>query len=302
MQARLPTVAGALRDERKALELQLSAAHEKAPKAVVDGAELAQARKVAAQAAAERDAHARQARDLQAALDVEREKERGLQAHAKTEKRAASHSQRERQQLVASCAELRAEKKEALAALALSQEKAKSLRSDLDRAQGFSYKGTESMRRADPSLTAAAAAAAAQSVHVQSAADGAARGARAAQLVALRRATHTTAMAQALGRWTAALLALRLYPAEAEARRLRGCERDAASLTKQCAAASRSLREERAAHQQVVARLKAERRSAAAARQDKETSARQLQQRSDETAAARAREEAALAAVAPLRS
>ena len=75
---------GALRDERKALELQLRAAHEKAPKAVVDGAELAQARKVAAQAAAERDAHARQARDLQAALDVEREKERGLQAQYST--------------------------------------------------------------------------------------------------------------------------------------------------------------------------------------------------------------------------
>ena len=42
----------------------------------------------------------------------------------KTEKRAASHAQRERQQLVSSCAELRAEKKEALAALALAQQKA----------------------------------------------------------------------------------------------------------------------------------------------------------------------------------
>ena len=46
----------------------------------MDAAELAQARKVAAQAAAERDAHARQARELQLALDAEREKERGLQA------------------------------------------------------------------------------------------------------------------------------------------------------------------------------------------------------------------------------
>ena len=51
------------------------------------------------------------------------------------------------------------------------------------------------------------------------AADGAARQARAAQLVALRRAAETQDLAGALGRWVAALLARRLGVAEGEARR-----------------------------------------------------------------------------------
>ena len=118
-----------LREERTSLVEQLRMAQTKAPRSGPSEAEQQQAKRLVAQATAERDASARQARELreslqtvQAELDLQTER-------ARTDRRAATHAQHERQALLNTQSELRAEKREAQAvqaAQAQAQERWKS--------------------------------------------------------------------------------------------------------------------------------------------------------------------------------
>ena len=82
---------------------------------------------------------------------------------------------------------------QAQAALVEAQERARSLRADLEASRGARRAEGEALR----GFTAAAKTNVGQSATAKSAAASAARGARAAQLVALRRAAETTDLAQA---------------------------------------------------------------------------------------------------------
>ena len=275
-----------LREERTSLVEQLRMAQTKAPRSGPSEAEQQQAKRLVAQATAERDASARQARELreslqavQAELDLQTER-------ARTDRRAATHAQHERQALLNTQSELRAEKREAQAvqaAQAQAQERWKSQKLALERRlRAAAGEGADGSRQETaPALEEARAAAtrlneelAAERERRVAAEQGAAQAVKAAQGASV---------------------------AVAELARLRGCERDAASLTKQAASASRELREERAAHQQVVARLKNERRAAAAARQDKEAERLRAEAALHEVEAARKREETSRATAAGLR-
>ena len=281
-----------LREERTSLAEHLRMAQAKAPKGGPSEAEQQQAKRLVAQATAERDASARQARELRESLQAVQAELDAQTDRARIDRRAATHAQRERQALLNTQSELRAEKREVVAALAQAQERWKAQKLALERrlrataeedSDGSRHATAAALEEARAATTKLGEELAAEQERRVAAEQGAAQVVAAAEQAASATAQEASAAA-------------------AELAKLRGRERDAASLAKQHAQASRELKEERAAHQQVVARLKNERRAAATARQDKEAERLKAEAALQEVEASRRREETSRRELTELRA